>query len=168
MITETLKQQVAGVLIENPHWMSSEIAQFLNVTESEATQALPNDMVVCLSGEASENILTEIVTWGKVTTIVHSGGSIFEYKAPFPKGKMAYGYYNLMGREGQLHGHLKLENINLIALVSKPFRGSDSHYFGFFNQHGECIFKVYLGRDVCRKLLPEQVVLFQQLKEVWR
>ncbi len=167
MITETLKQQVAGVLTEHPHWMSSEIARCLNITESEATQALPHDMVVCLPGREAENILTDIVAWGKVTTIVHSGGSIFEYKAAFPKGKMAHGYYNLMGREGQLHGHLKLENIELIALVSKPFRGTDSHYFGFFDHDGVCVFKVYLGRDSRRKLFPEQVVLFQQLKEVW-
>ncbi len=168
MITETLKQQVVGVLTEHPHWMSSEIAQCLNITESEATQALPDDMVVCLSGEEAQNILTEIVTWGKVTTILHSSGSIFEYKVAFPKGKMAHGYYNLMGREGQLHGHLKLENIDLIALVSKPFRGTDSHYFGFFDHDGACVFKVYLGRDARRKLFPEQVVLFQQLKEEWR
>lgn len=40
-------------------------------------------------------------------------------KAPFPKGKDARGYYNLMGRDGELHGHLKLDNVAGIALVSK-------------------------------------------------
>lgn len=163
-----LKSHVAKLLAENPSWMSSEIAKALSISEAKATGALPEDMVVALQGDHAEQLLGELVSWGKVTTIVHSCGSIFEYKAPFPKGKMAHGYYNLMGREGQLHGHLKLENITDIFLVSKPFRGTESHYIGFFDGQGDCVFKVYLGRDERRRLFPEQVALFEQLKEAWR
>ncbi len=91
-------------------------------------------------------------------------GSIFEVKAPFPKGKLARGYYNLMGKEGELHGHLRLDLVEHIALVSKPFMGQESYFIGFFAAQGECVFKVYLGRDKQRNLYPEQIEKFQQLK----
>ncbi|MGL4837432.1 MAG: ChuX/HutX family heme-like substrate-binding protein, partial [Shewanella sp.] len=49
--------------------------------------------------------------------------------------------------------------------VSKPFRGMESFYIGFFTAKGECMFKVYLGRDKKRQLFPEQKELFNQLKQ---
>ena len=99
-----------------------------------------------------------------MTTIVESDGSIFEVKAPFPKGKDARGYYNLMGRDGELHGHLKLDNVAGIALVSKLFMGKEGHSFQFFGHSGRCIFKVYLGRDEKRQLLADQVTRFMALR----
>ncbi|MCH5141953.1 heme utilization cystosolic carrier protein HutX, partial [Mammaliicoccus sciuri] len=88
-------------------------------------------------------LLADLSSWGQVTTIVESDGSIFEVKAPFPKGKNARGYYNLMGRDGELHGHLKLDNVAGIALVSKLFMGKEGHSFQFFGHSGRCIFKIY-------------------------
>jgi putative heme utilization carrier protein HutX len=70
-----------------------------------------------------------------------------------------------MGREGELHGHLRLDLVERIALVSKPFRKTESHYLGFFDQAGECVFKIYLGRDKKRQLFPEQVERFMTLKK---
>ncbi len=143
----------------------SQMAQELNLSEGEITLVLPTDMMQAVAGEHAQAILEALPSWGPVTTIVHSCGSIFEYKAPFPKGKMAHGYYNLMGREGQLHGHLRLDLVVEIAIVSKPFRGTESHYIGFYDQVGECMFKVYLGRDKKRQLFPEQIEKLQQLKK---
>lgn len=143
----------------------SEMAKVLEMTEGEVTLALPETMVTRVTGENAESILTLLPDWGKVTTIIHSFGSIFEAKAPFPKGKNARGYYNLMGGiEGELHGHLKLDLISDIAFVSKPFMGMESYYIGFYDSSGGCVFKVYLGRDKKRQLLPEQVARFNELK----
>jgi hypothetical protein len=122
-------------------------------------------MVTRVAGEHAQVILEQLPEWGSVTTIVHSFGSIFETKANFPKGKQAHGYYNLMGKEGELHGHLRLDLMEHIALVSKSFRGLESHYIGFFDAQGNCVFKVYLGRDKKRQLFPNQVEAFTQLKK---
>ncbi|NCO46668.1 MAG: heme utilization cystosolic carrier protein HutX, partial [Vibrio sp.] len=61
--------------------------------------------------------------------------------------------------------HLKLESIQHVALVSKPFMGRESHYFGFFSEQGDNIFKIYLGRDEKRELIAEQVARFKALQQ---
>ncbi|NVD08882.1 heme utilization cystosolic carrier protein HutX [Vibrio sp. JPW-9-11-11] len=160
-----LIQQVALLLEQEPALLPAAMAEKLGVSEFEVVAALPAEMVTVLDGEQAQSMLEGLVGFGPVTTIVHSFGSIFEVKAPFPKGKMARGYYNLMGREGELHGHLKLENIKHVALVSKPFMGRESHYFGFFCAQGNNIFKVYLGRNDKRELIAEQVAQFKQWQQ---
>lgn len=162
---ESLAQQVAHLLQSEPSMLPAAIASQLSVSELEVVRALPEGMATIIDGKEAESVLGELSDWGPVTTIVHSFGSIFEVKASLPKGKNARGYYNLMGREGQLHGHLKLDLIGHIALVSKPVNGRDSHYFGFFTHQGDSVFKVYLGRDAQRQLLPDQVTRFKALQQ---
>lgn len=162
---ESLQQQVATLLEQEPTLLTAAMAERLNVSEFDVVNALPTEMVAVVDGSEAETLLSDIADWGTVTTIVHSFGSIFEVKAPLPKGKMARGYYNLMGRDGQLHGHLKLDTITHVALVSKPFMGRESHYFGFFSAQGDNIFKVYLGRDEKRELLSDQVIRFKALQQ---
>ncbi|WP_105902067.1 heme utilization cystosolic carrier protein HutX [Vibrio gangliei] len=159
-----LKQKVADLLDKDPSILPSSLAQNFDVSEGEIIEVLPNTMVTIVEGEHAQTILEGLIGWGPVTTIVHSFGSIFEVKAPFPKGKVAHGYYNLMGRPGELHGHLRLDLIEKIALVSKPFRGKESYYFGFFDQEGNSIFKIYLGRDEKRVLFADQVEKFKQMQ----
>ncbi len=160
----TLVQRVAEVLEQDPKLLPAAIASQLEVTEVEVVCALPKEMVAILDGEQAQSVLEGLVGWGPVTTIMHSFGSIFEVKAPFPKGKEARGYYNLMGKEGELHGHLKLDNVKKVALVSKPFMGRESHYFGFFSESGDNIFKIYLGRNEKRELIADQVERFKAMQ----
>ncbi len=162
--TET-RQRVAAYLEQDVHTPVSNMTEAMALSEGEITLALPQHMVARAEGALAQQILEALPMWGKVTTIVHSGGSVFEFKAPFPKGKVAHGYYNLMGREGQLHGHLRLDLVTDIAFVSKPFRGTESYYIGFFDASGHCVFKVYLGRDKKRQLFPEQIELFNAMKQ---
>jgi len=162
---DALKQQVAQLIEQEPTLLPAAIAEKLDVSEFDVVAALPEEMVTLVDGDQAQYILESLVGFGPVTTIVHSFGSIFEVKAPFPKGKVARGYYNLMGREGELHGHLKLDNVNNIALVSKPFMGRESHYFGFFCEAGNNIFKIYLGRNEKRELIESQVATFKQWQQ---
>ena len=159
---ETIQQQVADLLDQEPTLLPAEMATRLNISEYQVVSSLPKAMVALLDGSAALTIFERLVGFGPVMTIMHSFGSIFEVKAPFPKGKVAHGYYNLMGKEGELNGHLSLDRIKNIALVSKPFRGRESHYIGFFCESGNNIFKVYLGRDKKRNLIPSQVELFRE------
>jgi putative heme utilization carrier protein HutX len=158
---EIIERQVVDLLDQEPTLLPAEMATRLNVSEYDVVSSLPTAMVATLDGAAAQSIFERLVGFGPVMTIMHSFGSIFEVKAPFPKGKVAHGYYNLMGKEGELNGHLNLDRIKNIALVSKPFRGRESHYIGFFCESGNNIFKVYLGRDKKRNLIPDQVKLFK-------
>lgn len=163
---KVLQEKVFELNQQDANLAVSDIAQRLDISEGEATLALPSELVTVFDGKHTELILQALPSWGKVTTIVHSAGSIFEAKAPFAKGKKAHGYYNLMGgKEGQLHGHLKIDLITDIAFVSKPFMGMESYFIGFYNKVGSCVFKVYLGRDRKRVLFPEQIAAFKAIQQ---
>lgn len=164
-VNHALPQRVTTMLATDPHTPVTIMAIELNASEGEITRCLPETMAQFTSGDRAEHILSQLPSWGRLTTIVAAAGSIFEVKANFPKSKMAHGFYNLMGKAGQLHGHLRIDLITDIAFVSKPFRGMESFYIGFFTAKGECMFKVYLGRDKKRQLFPEQKELFNQLKQ---
>ncbi|KOO02658.1 heme utilization cystosolic carrier protein HutX [Vibrio nereis] len=169
MYTSCTKTEVADKvstsMAADPTVPVSEMSKQLNLSEGAITFALPNEMVTQVPGEQAQTVLEQLPEWGVMTTIIHSFGSIFESKAPFPRGKVAHGYYNLMGRDGELHGHLRLDLVANIAFVSKPFRNMESHYIAFFTSSGECVFKIYLGRDKKRQLIPEQVSAFKKMKK---
>ncbi len=143
----------------------SMMAQELNLTEGQVTFGLPSEVTTWADGSHCQAILEELPEWGLVTTIVQSAASIFEVKANFPKGKIAHGFYNLMGKEGELHGHLRIDLVTDLAFVSKSFMKMDSYYIGFFDAQGTCVFKVYLGRNKKRELFPEQIERFKQLQQ---
>ena len=142
-----ITQQVMALLEQEPHLPPVVMAEKLQVSEWEIIAALPEKMASVTDGNSAHYALEQLASFGKVTTIMTSFGSIYEVKAAFPAGKLARGYYNLMAKEGQLDGHLKLDSITNIAFVSKSLRGRESHYIGFYASCGSNIFKIYLGRD---------------------
>lgn len=164
----SIAQRIQALLEQDPSAHPSTLATELAVSEWEVVRYLPAALMTQVPAGEAEALLADLSSWGQVTTIVESDGSIFEVKAPFPKGKNARGYYNLMGRDGELHGHLKLDNVAGIALVSKLFMGKEGHSFQFFGHSGRCIFKIYLGRDEQRQLLPEQVERFMALRRQYQ
>ena len=164
----SIAQRIQTLLEQDPSAHPSSIATQLAVSEWEVVRHLPADLMTQVPSDQAEALLADLAGWGPVTTIVESDGSIFEVKAPFPKGKTARGYYNLMGRDGEMHGHLRLDNVVGIALVSKLFMGKEGHSFQFFGHSGRCIFKIYLGRDEQRQLLPDQVERFKALRHQYQ
>ncbi|WP_144206770.1 heme utilization cystosolic carrier protein HutX [Shewanella donghaensis] len=157
-------ETIRHYLNENPQAMPAQISAALNVSERQVVAALPDGQFTALPLAEKDALLTSLPEWGPMTTIVAVSGSIFEFKGAFPKGKYAHGYYNLITKGDGLHGHLKLDDISAIALISKPFRGTESHSINFFGADGEMVFKIYLGRDKKRVLLADQVTRFQALK----
>jgi len=161
---EEVQALVKQALIDEPGLNLASFAGSHGLTEGEVTLALPTELVTSCSGQQTVPILTQLANWGTLTTITHSCGSIFEFKGDFPKGRLSQGYYNIMGKAG-LHGHLRVDLIEKIAFVSKSFHGMQTHFIGFYNQAGECAFKVYLGRDKKRQLIVDQVTRFHSLQQ---
>lgn len=115
-------------------------------------------------GERVEDLLRELATWGNTTTIVVRGGSVFEFKGPFPEGVMADGYYNLHGLLPGFHGHLRLDRIARVRFQEKTHRGRASYAFCFDTDQAETVFRVFLGRDDKGDLIPGQLAAYEQLK----
>ena len=159
-----LTAAVAALYASEPDLMLADMAQRLGCSELEVASRLPAEVATLMPLTLIDELLESLPEWGPLTTIVASGGSIFEFKGDFPRGKYGHGYYNLYTKGEGLHGHLKIDGFAAVALISKPFRGTESHHFCFFGSNGSPVFKVYLGRDKARQLLPEQVAHFQR----WR
>lgn len=117
-----------------------------------------------LPGAEAERLLKAITTWGDMTTIVLHGGSVFEYKGPFPDGEKAEGFYNLKGTRPGFEGHLNLSLVNKINFQVKQHRGRDSYAFVFANEKNEPIFKVFIGRDSEGQLIQSQVEAFKRIQ----
>ncbi|AVV83504.1 heme iron utilization protein HmuX [Shewanella putrefaciens] len=103
--------------------MPAQLASELGIAEMEVVAALPPEQVVFVPLTQLDTLLQMLPEWGNLTTIVMLSGSVFEFKGDFPQGKYAHGYYNLYSKGDGLHGHLKLDTMRGIALISRPFRG---------------------------------------------
>lgn len=161
-----LTRQVRALLEAEPKLRPADMARRLSVSEWELVSRLPSELIFTLPGSVAQQVLERVSEWGRVTTIVEVAGSIFEVKAPLPKGRIGHGFYNLFGEPGELHGHLKLDAITHISLQSKPHRGNEAYAMVFYGSDGGCIFKIYLGRDEQGTLFPEQITQFNALKEL--
>ena len=162
----TLAQQVQDILTENPAILPAEIANKLNASELDVIQAMPADMVTLIDASHYLDVLRDIKTWGELTLVIDVDGSIFEMVGHFPKGGEKFGYYNLSDRRTPLKGHLKVDNVAVIALVSKPFHGVETRSVQFLSKQGRMLFKVYLRRDKEKNILPEQLEKFEALKKL--
>ena len=162
----TLAQQVQDILTENPAILPAEMANKLNASELDVIQAMPADMVTLIDASHYLDVLRDIKTWGELTLVIDVDGSIFEMVGHFPKGGEKFGYYNLSDRRTPLKGHLKVDNVAVIALVSKPFHGVETRSVQFLSKQGRMLFKVYLRRDKEKSFLPEQLEKFEALKKL--
>lgn len=124
-----------------------------------------------LPGKYAQSLLQLISHWGKMTTIVFSGGSVFEFKGPFPKGEIGHGFYNLTTDSSAEHqqnfeGHLKLSNIDRVDMISKLHRQRQTYCFELFTPLNELVFKIFIGRTSDGKLIPDQVNAFLKLADI--
>lgn len=159
-----MQQQIQQLLESQSGYTLEQMAQKLDASVRDLIAALPADMATLASSEQLWELIGELPSWGKVTVIVQNEGSVFEFKGDFPKGSIAHGYYNFMHHKKPFHGHLLVDGLAEVALVSKPHRGVESHSLVFLSPAGHCVFKVFPGRDAEHKPIPEQVERFKRLK----
>ncbi len=109
-------------------------------------------------------LLKSLPDWGPMVTIVFAGGSVFEFKGPFPPGDMGDDFYNLEGGPSGLHGHLRLSNLHQVRFQDRPHRGRASYAFVFEDATGATVFKVFLGRDDAGEIFPTQLERFRKIQ----
>jgi len=161
--TQDVRSQVESALAANPGGVLEYIAKENKVSAADVIACLPPHEAVTISGEHFVSVMGEIATWGEITFLVHTDDLILETKGCLPEGSEARGFYNLHGKP--IGGHLKAENCAIIAFVSRPLFTSDTRSVQFFNKDGGCMFKIYLGRDEKRQLIPEQVARFEAYRD---
>jgi putative heme utilization carrier protein HutX len=154
---ETFMAGNAGAVIE-------EVAKQHGVTPREVVAALPAGMRRFAPGNHFAEVMTTISQWGDVTLIVNTDDGIIEFTGPVAEGKVSGDYYNVMARTG-FHGHLRHQRCASIAFVQRPFMGRPSAFVAFLNTDGGIMFKIFVGRDEKRELLPAQLKSFEALAD---
>lgn len=163
--TPALAERITTIITDNPSIMVRSVATDLGVSEQAVTEALPPHMRLEIPAADFVAVWEEMTGWEKVTFIGETPGAVMEIAGQLPKGKMAHGMYNLMNKNFALGGHLLVNNIASIWLVSKPAFGLESHSVQFFSPEGKPCFAVYLGRGQKRAILPSVKEAYLRLWE---
>jgi heme iron utilization protein len=156
--------ELRQIIAANPGVVFEDAAREHDVPPRAIVEALPETMRRLAPGTAFINAMDDISSWGDVTVIVHTEDGIMEFGGPVPKGQVARGYFNLMGRTG-FHGHLRHERCAGIAFIERPFMGRTSCLLVFLNADGGIMFKVFVGRDESGELKADQLEKFRALRD---
>lgn len=153
---------LAEALAATPHAALEDIARSAGTTPLAVLEALPEGEVTHLPGQHMVEVLDDIARWGEVTFIVNTGPVILEAKAPMQGGSAAQGMYNLKGKP--IGGHLNIAACARVAFVRRKLFSMETRSVQFYGHDGACLFKIYLGRDASRALIPEQIAAFDALE----
>jgi putative heme utilization carrier protein HutX len=158
-----LQERLAG----NPDGILEQIAREYGVSTFEVVRQLPQENRTIVPGKLFAEVMQEVVAWGDILLIVHTGDIVLECKGPVPPGEFGRGYFNLHGAS-PIGGHIRAENCKTIALVTRPFMSRPSRSLQFFNAEGEAMFKIFVRRDEARNLIAEQAEKFDRLRDKLR
>ncbi|WP_145536496.1 heme utilization cystosolic carrier protein HutX [Yersinia alsatica] len=156
------KLPLAEFLATQPDGTLEQIAQDYQVSPLDVVRVLPERILA--GAEQFGRVWDSMTEWGDVTTLVHTADIILEHKGPLPSGFHRHGYFNLRDKQG-LSGHIRAQNCQAIALLERPFMGMATASVQFFNQKGEVMLKVYVGRDEHRQLRADGLAAFHQLAQ---
>ena len=168
-MSETATLSLKDKMAAEPGAVVEEVAKSYGVTVREVVEAMPEETRRYAKGDFSTpevfvGVMGEVATWGDVTFIVHTDDGIFEFSGAVPPGSIARNYYNLFGTAG-LHGHLRPERCAGVAFMERQFFGRLSASILLFNSDGGIMFKIFVGRDDKRELLPDQLAKFRALAD---
>lgn len=155
---------IQAALDKKPDAVLDFVAKDVNASLNDVIRCLPERQVVALSGDQFDAVMKGAAGLGLITFIVHTEDIVLECKGSVPEGGYGRGFYNIHG-EGPIGGHIKADNCAAIYFVSREMMGRQSHSLIFCNKAGNAMFKIYLGRDENRDLIPEQVEEFNRLKQ---
>ena len=157
------RRTIAAALSQKPGAVLEQVAERHGVSIADVVDCLPDDEVKIVDGLHFERVMLDLAEWGDVTFIVHTEDLVFEARGAIPRGSMGRGYYNLHGTP--IGGHLKANHCRSIAFVSRLLFRNETHSVQFLSLRGNCMFKVYVGRDAGGVMLPSQVERFQALRD---
>jgi putative heme utilization carrier protein HutX len=162
-ITDEQIRRVRTALSETPGTPLSSLAEKLQMPEAEVVRALPDDMRISIPVDDFESLWQEMCGWEKVTFITTSPATIIEVAGKLPSGSFGRGFFNLHEKNNPLGGHLKIDQLESIWLISKPLFKIDTLSVNFYTKSGDRMFSIYVGRDEQRKLLEGVKTAFGKL-----
>ncbi|MDF2118833.1 heme utilization cystosolic carrier protein HutX [Roseiarcaceae bacterium H3SJ34-1] len=164
--TQQMQDRIAALqatIAARPDGVLESFAEQHDVPMRVVLDCLPEGQAVFVDGARFEEVWSELTTFGSIVFIIHSADGVFETKGSLPPGSSGRGYFNVHG-ESPISGHIKADRCQAICFVDRPFFGRRSCSVQFVNGDGNIMFKVFIGRDDKRELLPDQVASFEALR----
>ena len=148
----TLAKNEKGMVLEH-------LAHKYQCSYETVLNCLPEGTTKKIDGANFVLLMQKMATFEQhMTVIFHHLDSIIEVTGKIPQGEIAQGYYNLAhGAEGGLHGHFRYVNCYAIYLLDRQFMNRRTVAVNFINKQGECMFKVFVGRDENGELRANQI-----------
>lgn len=156
------RKKIETILNETPGAVLEQVALKAEASVADVVRCLPEGQVTHFPPKRFADVMAGITKLGKITFIVHTDDIVMECKGEVPEGSFGRGYFNIHGNS-PLSGHIKADRCGDIFFISRPLMGRESHSVQFYNQDGGCMYKIYLGRDENRELIPEQVEKYKAL-----
>ncbi|CAN1723758.1 heme iron utilization protein [Hyphomicrobium sp. 1Nfss2.1] len=147
----------------SPGDLLEQIARDYGVSTLDVVRNLPADQATVVPGEAFADIMQDITTWGEILFLIHNQDIVLECSGTLPPGTVAHGYFNIHG-DSPIGGHIKADNCKAIAFVVRGLKRVGMSV-QFYNAAGEAMFKIFVRRDANRELIPEQVEMFEALRQ---
>lgn len=155
---------VKAALAEKPDGVLEGLAETHGLSYRAVLDCLAQGQRLAAPAASFDAVWQDITTWGPVMFIVHTRNGVFETKAPLPPGTHGRGYFNIHG-DSPIGGHLKIERCTAIYFIDRLFFGRRSLSVQFIDCDGDAMFKVFVGRDESRNLLPGQIARFEALRQ---
>ena len=159
-VKDKVRQMIEGRRMESNLGLAAQ----LGLSEEAFVRNLLAGMASEVPRDMFEEVVEQMVGWGRLRVVVGSENVIMEVLTRFPRGRRGHGFFNLHDEGCCLGGHLRVSELSSIHLVSQPFMGLETRSVQFFDLSGRCMFKVYLDRDEQRNILRDQLQMFNSLR----
>jgi len=146
-VNEKNLHAVRAAAADDPHVMLDQLAEKTGIPEGAVAVMLDPDMCTALPARAFDLVWSTMTQWEKITFIIRTSGAIIEVKGRLPQGESGHGFFNIGESGNPLGGHISVDAIETICMVSKPFMGLETHSVRFYGKKGDLLFAVYVGRN---------------------
>ena len=164
-ITEDRYAAVREAFNADRSQMTLMLARQMQLPEVEVIRALQGDLAHELDPSCWEQIIRAFEALGNVHVIVSNGATTLEAFGQFGKFSKTDGFFNVQTKS--LAMHIRSWELASVFAFRKPSHtdGREALSFQFFDQRGDCAFKVFLtfgGHDPAPEVLERYERLIRQ------
>ena len=141
------RQSIQTAFAASPKSTPALIAREIGIAEAAVVHGLPAEHRTAVPIGEFEALWQRLTEWDDALVIALSSDSVFEMFGPLPAGSVDRGYFNFDEPDSPYGGHLKIERLAAIYLLSTHGRNGETHQIAFFDEEGRRVFSVYVPRD---------------------
>lgn len=158
------RKLIQSAMFDAPKSSPSSIASTTGLTEAAVVHGMPVKARISVPTREFESVWQKLTEWEDALVVVLSSDSVFELAGPVPNGSAEGGYFDFDDPDSFYGGHLKLDRMAAIYLLSTEDNNGGAHQVAFYDQDGRRVFSVYVPRDKKRRLKTQPHNRFMRMQ----